>query len=124
MKSLLRTLLLSSLLSGLFLAYVNLGYPTGKKTSTLLPEALGGSEEQIESDGRKYVQIEGRLYEYNERGIYNVNGVPTLYKKPPKVKPEAKTWTNSLQIDPEIYRSLIGPRDFADGLPESETESK
>jgi hypothetical protein len=36
---------------------------------------------------KRYVQIQGKLYEYNPRGSYNVNGVPTMYKNG-----NPKTW--------------------------------
>lgn len=35
-----------------------------------------------DSAPKRYVQIEGRLYEYNPKNVYNVNGVPTYYKPP------------------------------------------
>jgi hypothetical protein len=38
------------------------------------------------------VKIEGKLYDYNPRGVYNVNGVPTMYKNG-----NPKTWAEILK---------------------------
>lgn len=55
------------------------------------PQAVTAPQYDEEADRalqtKRYVQIQGKLYEYNPRGVYNVNGVPTMYKNG-----QPKTW--------------------------------
>lgn len=46
------------------------------KKAGVLPKAL---EPKPAAPEDRYVRIEGKLYKYNPRNVYNVNGVPTMY---------------------------------------------
>ncbi len=56
-----------------------------KKLNEKIPSlkaAIAPSEEDDEADEmppKKYVKIDGQIFEYNPRNVYNVKGVPTYY---------------------------------------------
>lgn len=57
----------------------------------------------------EYVQIHGKFYEKNERGVYYVDGVPTYVKKgkPEEPKPAKKSRLGP-PINPDIYKDAMG----------------
>jgi hypothetical protein len=59
---------------------------------------------------RKLVQIDGKLYEENARGVYNINGVPTFVKKGKKTEIHKAVLNSNLgpPIDPKIYKDAMG----------------
>lgn len=61
---------------------LNFSHPTEKSMlrSRQIQKRLNNADHAAPE--KRYVQIEGRLYEHNPKNVYNVNGVPTYYKPP------------------------------------------
>lgn len=95
MSNIIRTLKYLFFLSALLVLGLNFSNPkVGKATLSAIQEPLKmqklpkappvvaptDPEADAALQQKRYVQIEGKLYEYNPRGVYIVNGVSTMYK--------------------------------------------
>jgi hypothetical protein len=90
---------------------------------TEFQKGQSAAEESAEPEQPRYVKIEGKLYEWNPRGYYLVDGVPTYNnagllrpKKKKAMVADAKLAQESAAagsakgpiVDPSIYKEQIG----------------
>ncbi|MGZ3722128.1 MAG: hypothetical protein ACXVA9_04305 [Bdellovibrionales bacterium] len=113
MRFLLRVVSLFSFGAICIAAYTNLSSVDHDVKNAKSKDALPIQADDETKPEKEYVLISGKYYEKNARGVYNVDGVPTMVKSAPvrrevAAKPKEENSNLGPKIELEVYKDAMG----------------